>query len=1467
MEKHPEIPDYQILRELGRGGMSRVYLALQLTLQREVALKVMSGHLDDQGIMRKRFIYEARTLARLSHRNIVSVIDIRDTDTATYMSMEHLSGGTLTERAAQGLSVAEVVSIIAQTASALQYAHDHGIVHRDMKPENILFRANGTPVLTDFGIAKERDAKHASMTQTGMFIGTPNYMSPEQIQGKELDGRADQYGLGVVLYELLCGRKPFVADSATAVLLMHVTDKPPPLPGEFADFQPIIDRMLAKNPAERYPSCTDFIRVLRRTVTASKVLWPKLQSTPNTTLSEQLRALGFSGTHTLSGQDPMAAGSIRQSQPTGEVTVIRAAPEDEAPSATVFRPTTHQQPAVDSEAALARLADLLAQPELDPRTVSLIAAELRPQLEHGSGALVQTSLVQRLQSLAAGAGTPEDLDRVRQMLAAASANLGTTTDFSTTEAAIKARQDQFDAASHKATLTASHMAAARIAIRQHKLLPPDPDNAFDCLTQARSTDPDHTEAGRLLDNLPKAIIAVAEAHGQRGEFKAARALIQHGIACYPNNASLSELLKSITARLRDDLEHKVYIKRVDELTRQARDNLADAIPSILDFLDKQKPSSNDPTLRPLWQALKNWSDTLLSTENLAVLDAAPALLKRGTPHMAHAPELESAWREAETHVEKQLASIRQHQVEAARLKALERTVADTSLFFSLQADGLVSCLREAIAEGLEGSASTFLLREAARMGDTVQKAAHSDTDGAIDFTQWLRELAKVPFAQPLAKRWQSIVKAERKQRDVLEQLTTLANEPLHDTPILQKALQALTALIESDPTRPTFSAVVHVFEKALARDLGACTESARLAELEAVCACLVEASARLGEEAKTTLQRVDAHLVQAREQVARNAAHTRLTNATTLFEQSSSRKNLKLAIEHLAKIDSKDDNLAPVIAHLKELFEARLGLELQEGRWSTLETWLETGRALLDEAMLEQWQVQRDQARDIELAASAKRDGLVTEYRQRLEATGNTPLALANLVSELQRVAPDTDAPISAYATQLAEHVLATIKNADDTDIAVLEAIVTLWERQRIGGVGAEDLRAALNARLSSSEKENLIKHHQLRLVDALTAGDLNPSAAGELLAGIGGETPAPDAGQWQRIIVAWAERSTRALDANAIVEAREWLKLLCAPQLPNQPTAIVNELAARIDDAEQNARAPGSETHAAADEAQVSIPETDKAAATQQDATPEEPAPYDAPTIMRPSPRRSTTPPPPGADDEDALAPTLMVRRPPPRPVADDDEEYSPTVPAYLNRLRGTVGTRPSTPPRSAIPNPAPDSAITSTRAQPKPQSSPVDTPVAPGLRGHANQLMALAKGLPRAAQFGLGAALLMLVLIMLWPRSNTQITAPIASAELARVDTALIQAETSSTIEARIRALVEAHTTDPTVLGNKGINSRRTRQEEQILEDIQRLSFTDPPKALKLVELAQPAFTGDNRFSRIAASVRNASPDSEKR
>ncbi len=308
-----QIPGYELIRELGVGGMATVHLALQTSLDRKVALKVMRRNIDDAEKFEKRFLVEGRTLAKLPHRNIVAVYDIVKSESATYISMEYLEGGTLHDQMASGLSLGEAVAIVVQIAGALQFAHDHNVVHRDLKPANIMFRDPTTPVLTDFGIARQQDAQSTRLTQTGMLVGTPTYMSPEQINALEVDGRSDLYSLGVMFFELLTGKPPFQGDSPIAVLMAHLTTPPPPLPMPYQEFQPVLDRMLAKNREERFDDLKEFTKALKAVVVNNETLWSRLQADPNQSSSEQLRALGFSVSQTV-GDALQSPGSLRRSQ-------------------------------------------------------------------------------------------------------------------------------------------------------------------------------------------------------------------------------------------------------------------------------------------------------------------------------------------------------------------------------------------------------------------------------------------------------------------------------------------------------------------------------------------------------------------------------------------------------------------------------------------------------------------------------------------------------------------------------------------------------------------------------------------------------------------------------------------------------------------------------------------------------------------------------------------------------------------------------------------------------------------------------------------------------------------------------------------------------------------------------------------------------------------------------------------------
>ncbi|AFL76337.1 SUMF1/EgtB/PvdO family nonheme iron enzyme [Thiocystis violascens] len=259
-----KIPGYTIIRELGSGGMATVYLARQDRLTRSVALKVMKPIAMAGDDFTSRFIKEGQIIAQLQHPQIVTIYDFDSTDGYHYFSMEYLQGGSLADEIKKGIPVARTLRIVKQIAEALAVAHAKGVIHRDVKPQNILFRADGTPVLTDFGIARteQRNAESMQLTRFGMIIGSPRYMSPEQSTGRPLDPRTDLYSLGVVFYEMLTQQLPYRAEDVVSLAMQHCTEPIPRLPESLAPYQPILDRMIAKQPEDRYASAGQLIRAL-----------------------------------------------------------------------------------------------------------------------------------------------------------------------------------------------------------------------------------------------------------------------------------------------------------------------------------------------------------------------------------------------------------------------------------------------------------------------------------------------------------------------------------------------------------------------------------------------------------------------------------------------------------------------------------------------------------------------------------------------------------------------------------------------------------------------------------------------------------------------------------------------------------------------------------------------------------------------------------------------------------------------------------------------------------------------------------------------------------------------------------------------------------------------------------------------------------------------------------------------------
>jgi serine/threonine-protein kinase len=260
---------FEILAEIGRGAMGIVYKAKDPMLERTVAIKTINMGADRDGaeMYEKRFYQEARAAGGLNHPNIVTVYDIGKTESVCYMAMEFIEGAELRTLLLPGkpLPVQRTLSIAAQVAEGLAYAHERGVVHRDIKPANIMVPDSGAVKITDFGIARMRSSN--VQTQTGMMMGSPKYMSPEQVIGKRADHRSDIFSLGVILYEMLTGAAPFTGESVNAVMYQIVNFVPPAPtalnPAAPAALDAIVGRMLAKALEERYQSAAEIARGLR----------------------------------------------------------------------------------------------------------------------------------------------------------------------------------------------------------------------------------------------------------------------------------------------------------------------------------------------------------------------------------------------------------------------------------------------------------------------------------------------------------------------------------------------------------------------------------------------------------------------------------------------------------------------------------------------------------------------------------------------------------------------------------------------------------------------------------------------------------------------------------------------------------------------------------------------------------------------------------------------------------------------------------------------------------------------------------------------------------------------------------------------------------------------------------------------------------------------------------------------------
>jgi len=380
---------YQILELLGEGGMATVYKAFDTRLERTVAIKVIRRDAfppDQMEMLLKRFERESKSLAKLSHPNIVGVIDYGEHDGSPYLVMEYLSGGTLRQKLGNPMPWREAVQTILPIASALEYVHDQNIINRDIKPSNILLTEKGQLMLTDFGLVKifGDEAKESThLTSSGTGLGTPDYMAPEQWTG-EPTAQSDLYSLGVVLYEMITGHRPYTADTPAGVLLKQATEALP-LPTRYIadlpqDVESVLLKALAKEPSDRYPNMSVFIDEMQHLLSGQRV---QASSIKVETLREQmtgkinrknltpapkkktpilwigaalfgLAVLGAAGLMLVSGM--LFAAPTPTAQPS--VTASKIPPtETSAPAATAIAPTETETPPPSATPFLTEIKD------------------------------------------------------------------------------------------------------------------------------------------------------------------------------------------------------------------------------------------------------------------------------------------------------------------------------------------------------------------------------------------------------------------------------------------------------------------------------------------------------------------------------------------------------------------------------------------------------------------------------------------------------------------------------------------------------------------------------------------------------------------------------------------------------------------------------------------------------------------------------------------------------------------------------------------------------------------------------------------------------------------------------------------------------------------------------------------------------------------------------------------------------
>ena len=380
----PRIDGYKLLRVIGQGGMSTVYLAEQVSLDRKVALKVMLADALTDGLNRARFENETRTIARLEHPGIVRIHEVGHTpDNLLFYSMPYLSHGHLAQRKLAG-NQPKVTAILSQLLQALDYAHVRGVVHRDVKAENVLFDEADRPLLTDFGIALRRGS-NPRLTNAGLAVGSTAYMPPEQARGQEVDRRADLYSMGVLTWEMLIGRLPYNAGDALTMAIKHVQEPIPRLPSVLKHWQPFIDKAMAKQAGDRFASAQEMLAALEQLEKQSGKAFTAVEIPASFDSSSQATSPAASGRKGRRGLWLAAIGVVAASG-LGLAYYLRQAdqtPASPAQPTVTSAPPAGKLPAPTGDPTLASPVSASPAPDRADVNIAAYAANAEEQLRTG----------------------------------------------------------------------------------------------------------------------------------------------------------------------------------------------------------------------------------------------------------------------------------------------------------------------------------------------------------------------------------------------------------------------------------------------------------------------------------------------------------------------------------------------------------------------------------------------------------------------------------------------------------------------------------------------------------------------------------------------------------------------------------------------------------------------------------------------------------------------------------------------------------------------------------------------------------------------------------------------------------------------------------------------------------------------------------------------------------------------------